>query len=157
MSVLRILDKLDDFLANIAIAAIMIITVIAVFMRYIANDPLQWIEEVLIALFIWAIMLGAASAMKNRQHVSIDAFTVLMPAKVQYAIRIINHLIMISVLSVFGVLGMQLAIEAQDKITPILSIKYMYIDIAVPIGAFWMVLHVMRHLYKDIKTGNKEQ
>ena len=57
------LKNLDDWLAKIFTLAIVVITIIAVFMRYILNDPLQWIEEVLIALYLWAIMFGAASAM----------------------------------------------------------------------------------------------
>ena len=156
MAFLKWLDKLDDLIASAAIFLVIIVTCMAVFMRYAMNNPVQWVEEVLAAVFIWSIMIGAASAMKNRQHVSIDALTAVLPEKVQFAIRIFNHLLAIVVLSAFGVLGFELALRAQEKITPILSIKYTYIDIAVPLGFFWMVLHVARHLYTDLKTRGKE-
>ena len=136
------LKSLDDWLAKIFTLAIVVITIIAVFMRYILNDPLQWIEEVLIALYLWAIMFGAASAMKNRGHVSIDALVVALPKSVV-------------ILVTFGWLGLQLSLAAGDKITPILGFKYTYIDLAVPVGAFWMAFYLLLHLVSDIKKTAK--
>lgn len=156
MSFFKLLDKLDDLIASAGISLIVLITIAAVFMRYIMGDPLQWIEEVLVTLLIWTIMIGAVSAMKHKQHVSIDALTAMLPAKAQRYINIFNDILSIIILGAFGTLGFQLALKAQEKITPFLSIKYMYIDIAVPIGAFWMILHVLRHLYADIKNVPKE-
>jgi len=148
----KVLDTLDDWMAKGCMLAIMSITVLAVFMRYVLNDPLQWIEEVLIALFLWAIMLGAASAMKNRGHVSIDALVIKLPPKARHIIQLFNDVLTIGVLLAIAVLGYQLAMGATDKITPILQISYRYIDIAVPVGACWMVLHVLRNIYKDIRA-----
>lgn len=156
MSIRNLLEVLDDWLGKIAICLIVVITICAVFMRYVLNDPLQWVEEVLIILYIWAIMLGATSAMKAEQHVSIDAFTTLLPVKVQGYLRVLNHVLCIIILGAFGVLGFQLAMEAGEKITPILGLKYTYVDIAVPVGAFWMVIHLVRLLLRDLKKICKE-
>lgn len=150
------LKQLDDWLAKLFTVAIVIITVAAVFMRYILNDPLQWVEEVLIALYIWAIMLGAASAMKSRGHVSIDAFVTLLPAGGQRWVQRFNDVVGIVVLVTFGWLGLQLGLMAGDKITPILGIKYMYLDLAVPVGAFWMALYLFAHLIGDMKKNSKK-
>lgn len=152
---MKFLKSLDDWLAKFFMVTIVIITVVAVFMRYILNDPLQWVEEVLIALYLWAIMLGAASAMKNRGHVSIDALVTVLPKTAQRYIQRFNDVVGIVVLSAFGWLGLQLSLAAGDKITPILSIKYTYVDLAVPVGAFWMVIYLAIHLVGDFmnKTG----
>lgn len=143
---MRFLNQLDDWLAKLFTVAIVVITVVAVFMRYILNNPLQWVEEVLIALYIWSIMIGAASAMKNRGHVSIDAFVTLLPVGAQRWVQRFNDVVSIVVLATFGWLGLQLALLSGDKITPILGIPYMYLDLAVPFGAFWMVLYLLVHL-----------
>jgi len=154
---MNFLKSLDDWLAKFFMLAIVIITVVAVFMRYILNDPLQWVEEVLIALYLWAIMLGAASAMKNRGHVSIDALVSALPKTAQRYIQRFNDVVGIVVLTTFGWLGLQLALAAGDKITPILGIKYTYVDMAVPVGAFWMALYLAAHLIGDFvgKTGEE--
>ncbi len=149
---LNIIRRLDDFLACTLIAIITVITIGAVFMRYIMGAPLQWVEELVIALFIWAIMLGAAAAMKRRQHVSIDVLTSLLPARYQHWSDMLNDIIMIGALSLFGWLGWELAQGAHEKITPILGISYFYIDLAVPVGAFWMVFYCLCHLWRGLTT-----
>ncbi len=150
------LKNLDDWLANLFTVAIVVITILAVFMRYILNDPLQWIEEVLITLYLWAIMLGAVSAMKTRGHVSIDALVVALPKTVQRYLAYFNDVVSIVVLVAFGWLGLQLALAAGDKITPILGFKYTYIDLAVPVGAFWMAFYLLLYLIRDIKNSSRE-
>ena len=147
------LKNLDDWLANLFTVAIVVITILAVFMRYILNDPLQWIEEVLITLYLWAIMLGAVSAMKTRGHVSIDALVVALPKTMQRYLAYFNDVVSIVVLVAFGWLGLQLALAAGDKITPILGFKYTYIDLAVPVGAFWMAFYLLLQLIGDIKKS----
>ena len=154
---MNFLKTLDDWLANALILIIVVITVAAVFMRYIVNDPLQWVEEVLIALYLWAVMLGAASAMHHRGHVSIDAFVTLLPKRAQRAVQYFNDVVGIVVLTTFGYLGLELALAAGDKITPILGIKYTYVDLAVPVGAFWMALYLAAHLIGDIRASSGER
>ena len=109
------LKNLDDWLAKLFTLAIVLITILAVFMRYILNDPLQWVEEVLIALYLWAIMFGAASSMKVRGHVSIDALVGFLPQKVQRYVQHLNDVLGIVVLVTFGWLGLQLAMAADDN------------------------------------------
>ncbi len=147
------LKTLDDWLAKLFTLAIVVITILAVFMRYVLNDPLQWIEEVLIALYLWSIMFGAVSAMKVRGHVSIDVLVVALPKPVQRYVGYLNDVIGIVVLVTFGWLGLELSLAAGDKITPILGFKYTYIDLAVPVGAFWMAFYLLLHLVGDIKKS----
>ena len=148
------IKKLDDGLANLFVFVITIVTIVAVFMRYILHDPLQWIEEVLVALYLWAIMFGAASAMKVRGHVSIDAFVVFLPPKAQRYVQHFNDVLGIVILLTFGWLGLQLSLAAGEKITPILGLKYSLIDLAVPIGACWMAFHLLVRLISDIKNNS---
>lgn len=151
----RLFDDLGDLLGKAAAIAIVAIMVLAVFMRYAMNDPLQWVEEILIFLFIWMIMLGAVSAMRVRGHVSIDAFTSILPKTAQRRIQVFNDIVTIVVLCTLGWLGLELAREAGDKITPILGISYSYIDIAIPVGCFWMALYVLFALFRDM-TGSSQ-
>lgn len=161
----KFLTDLDDWIAVIFTSLIILVTVSGVFMRYFMNAPLQWLEEVTVLLFVWSIMLGAASALKHRGHISIDVFVVNFPENIQIAIKFLNHLVTLFVLTSLAVLGYQLAMKAGEKITPMLSIPYTYIDIAVPVGAAWMILHALRMFWEDVellrqsgkaKTGKEE-
>lgn len=149
----RLLDEIADWSGKAAAVAIVLIMVTAVFMRYAVGDPLQWVEEVLITIFIWMIMLGAASAMRVRGHVSIDAFTSMLSSNTQRWVQVFNDIASIVILCTLGWLGLDLAMEAGDKITAILGISYTYIDLAIPVGCFWMALYVAAHLVRDL-TGS---
>lgn len=149
----KLLTLLGDGLACFVTIVIVAITVVAVFMRYVLGDPLQWVEEVLITLFIWMIMLGAASSMRVRGHVSIDAITSMFSCRIQRGIQVFNDILSIIILGTLGWLGLELALEAGEKITPIIGISYTYIDLAIPVGCFLMVLYVLVHMYRDATTG----
>lgn len=152
-----LLNKLSDILASLAAASIVLITVLAVLMRWLFNAPLIWGEEVLIICYIWLIMLGAASAMSQRMHVSIDAFTSMMPEGWRLSVALVTHLIAIVSLSIFGYLGYELSLIAEDKITPILGVSYLYIDFAVPVGAAIMVLFCLQHLWQDLQQLKRRE
>ena len=143
-----------DWAAKFGSCLIVAIMVFAVFMRYVMRDPVQWIEEILIAIFVWVIMLGAASLMRVRGHVSIDALTGMLPLPVQRWFTIAGDVVCIFSLTTLGWLGLDLAMEAGEKITPILMIPYTYIDLAMPVGCFLMAAYMLVFLWRDV-TGRK--
>lgn len=147
----------NDNVARFGAICIVVIMVASVFMRYIMRDPLQWVEEALIAVFIWLIMLGAVSSMRVRGHVSIDAFTVLLPKSLQRLLAVCVDVVSIVALIALGWLGLELSLEAGDKITPLLMISYTYIDLALPVGCFWMAIYVCFHLVADLSQTPETQ
>lgn len=63
-----------------AISAVLIIVVFAVmiysiFMRYVMNDPLLWSDEVTGWALVAIVMLGAAEAYRQGDHIAIDLLT----------------------------------------------------------------------------------
>jgi TRAP-type C4-dicarboxylate transport system permease small subunit len=146
--------NLDDILACLVLAAIVVITVSAVVMRYLFHAPLAWVEELQLALYLWVIMLGAVSAMKRRKHVGIDAFVNFLPAGARRMMGYWNDALSMVVLLLFAWLGLMLAQGAEEKITPILGIRYAWIDMAIPVGSLLMVLQLVANLcYRDKRKG----
>ena len=142
--------KLDDWLGAAFVVVLVLNTVWSVFMRYVLQAPLQWVEELAIAVFIWTIMIGMVSAMKARMHISIDILTTMLPDKAQRGVRIVNDLISAATLIVLGTLGLQLALESGGKIMSLLGVPYLYIDIAVPVGAYWTALYLIVSVVADL-------
>ncbi|CAI1173460.1 Neu5Ac permease [Serratia quinivorans] len=150
----KLLVNLDDILACLVLTAIVAVTVLAVVMRYLVHAPLPWVEELQLALYLWAIMLGAVSAMKRRKHVGIDVFVNLLPASARRLVLYWNDALSIVVLLSFAWLGLMLAEGAGEKITPILGIRYRWIDMAIPVGSLLMVLQLVVNLcYRDKRMG----
>lgn len=139
----------DDVMAMLTISILIIVTTANVFMRYVMHKPFEWSEEVQIILFIWTVFFGAASVMKAEGHVGIDIFVQYLPARAKKAIRIFDNLVVAVILIITSVLGIKLAIDAWVKITPILGIKYTFIDLAVPVGGVLMLYQIAKKTWRE--------
>lgn len=154
------LKKIDDLIATLAVVGVIGLTVLNVVSRYAFNHPIQWAEELAIALFIWFIFIGISSSMKRNGHVGVDYFVKKLPHSLQIISEIIRAgAIYFVLIYVFIYLGSKLATQASDKITPILGISYEMIDIAVPLGGLLSVIHFTLQLvdkYHNDYRANKE-
>ena len=61
-------------------AAIVLITVAAVWWRYVLNAPIAWTEQVSNMLFVWTVFLGAAVLYREKLHIGVDMFLEMLPA-----------------------------------------------------------------------------
>lgn len=149
-----ILD-IDDVFGMISLVVIVTVTILSVFMRYVIGDPIKWTEEVVLALFVWFTFLGASSATKWDKHIGIDFITDLMPAKIQTVLKYFRYLLLIAVSGVvFIYLGWNLAIRAYHKLTPVLGIKYTYIDLALPLAGILIIIHTLRQVWESLTQKN---
>lgn len=147
---MKLIYKIDEIIAASLVTIIVILTISSVVLRYIFNNPLQWVEEITLSLYIWMIMIGCVCSMKSRKHISIDAINMILPKVWQKYLQYFNDIFSIIILLIFAYVGYQLAYEAVEKITPILGVSYYYIDLAIPVGAVWMALYLGIGLFKKI-------
>ncbi|MCQ9618103.1 TRAP transporter small permease [Paenalcaligenes niemegkensis] len=154
------LKNIDDIIATIAVIGVISLTILNVVSRYALNHPIQWAEELAIALFIWFIFIGVSSSMKRDGHVGVDYFVRKLPRPLKILSEIIRAgAIYFVLIYVFIYLGSKLAAQASDKITPILGISYEVIDIAVPLGGLLTLIHFTSQLvskYRREYCANKE-
>lgn len=154
------LKNIDDLIAALALAGVILLTIANVISRYAFNSPLPWTEELSISLFIWFIFIGVSSTMKRNGHVGVDYFLNKLPRPLRVVGEIIGAIaIYFTLIYVFIYLGGQLAAQAQNKITPILGISYRTIDLAVPLGGAMSLIHFTVNLvrrYQDEYSRPKE-
>jgi TRAP-type C4-dicarboxylate transport system permease small subunit len=150
------LKNIDDVIASMALAGVIGLTIVNVVSRYAFNSPLQWTEELSIALFIWFIFIGVSSTMKRNGHVGVDYFINKLPRPLKITGEIIGIIAMyFALFYVFIYLGSQLAAQAQDKITPILGISYQTIDLAVPLGGALTIIHYTVNLVRKYQEESR--
>lgn len=138
----RLFTLIDDGIGTIALIGIILLTGANVFLRYIVNQPITWLEEVAIGLFIWLVFIGISSAMRRNGHIGVDYFVKKMPRPLKLISHIIRAVAIYYVLIyVFIYLGFDLTSQAVNKVTPILGISYSLIDLAVPIGGILTTIH----------------
>lgn len=124
-----------DWLGALVMACLMIITVMAVFCRYLLDAPLVWTEDVYPLLIMWTVMLGAVAAKRRNEHLRIAVLLERLSAKWRRRIILINQVLEILIIGVVGYFGFMLAMQAKYKVTNVLGIPFAWIDLAVPFGA----------------------
>ena len=149
--------KIYDFTSATLLGTVMVLTVLAVFMRYIMSSPLQWIEEVDGVLFLWAIMLGCASAKGRNIHLTINILSSHVSPSIKKYLLIMIEAITILIMSLLGFYGIQLANQVKFKITNILNISYSYYDYAIPVGAIGVALFSIFNLYDLISNADNSE
>ena len=124
--------NLDVIISGLSLCAIVVITLAGVIMRKIMNQPIAWLEEMQLLLFIYAIFFGGSVAFRYGNQVSIDLVMNRLKGK---AAR---------VLEIFDVV-----------VTPYFKINYAFIDVAAPIGMILMAIQYIVYTYRHLKgLGN---
>ena len=152
----KFLKNLDDYLSMFFMAFIVLLACANVFMRYVVGNPWGWVEEVTIFIFVWLIMLGSASVIKAEGHCSIDVLARKLPDGPRRALELFVDICVITALLLLIWYGMELALQAGDKVTPMLGIPYTYVDLAVPVGCLFMLVYYTRLFWLNL-TGKREK
>lgn len=154
-AVVRVLKNLDEILGMCLMAFIILLACANVFMRYVMGSPWGWVEEVTIFTFVWLTMIGAAAVVKAEGHCSIDVIVRKLSPGPRKAMNIFAGLITITTLLLLTWYGLELALSAGSKVTPILGIPYTYVDLAIPVGCGLMLIHYLEIIWQEIKGENK--
>ena len=74
-----ITSDLIDYLVALTIATTSVLTITQVFLRYVANSPLFWSEELTRYLIVWLTFLGASLGIRHRGHIAIELIYRYLP------------------------------------------------------------------------------
>jgi TRAP-type C4-dicarboxylate transport system permease small subunit len=119
------------FFVALLLAAISIICVTEVLLRYLFAASLSWYDELVGYLLVWLSFLAAVLAQSHGQHVGIGDLVEKAPWKARRLLSVGNHLVMVAVHLVLLVFGAQLAIRFLGERA---------ITIAAPMGLVYGVI-----------------
>ncbi|MDO4614676.1 MAG: TRAP transporter small permease [Lachnospiraceae bacterium] len=89
----RVLFKILEWFAMICMVILTIVVFVDVVLRYIFNQGFAWSQEVATLMLVWFSLIGMAIGVLERIHISIEMFTVKLPAKAISIIESIDHLL----------------------------------------------------------------
>jgi TRAP-type C4-dicarboxylate transport system permease small subunit len=144
------IGRIWGWAAGIPLFVLVLVTIVAVIMRYLFNSPLQSTEEISGLMMIWIVMIGGIAAERDGQHLAIPLLPDALPRRAGLAMNIAITAFSVVVLLYMAYLAWQLAGRAQYKLTQILGVSWFWIDIAVTVGttviAAYMVLRIVRYV-----------
>jgi len=152
-----LLGNLDIAVASLTLTVLVALTVYGVFMRYIINRPLTWLEEVQLACMVWIVFAAGGAAFRTSSHVVIEIFVDLFPQKTQ---RVFSVLISIIVIAVLGYLFIQslgfIAMFARSgRSTSMLKIPFKVIYGIAPVSYILMIISYFYALFADMNEAKE--
>jgi TRAP-type C4-dicarboxylate transport system permease small subunit len=134
---LAITNMLVGFAKWSAIAAAVVMTVmifLQVIFRYVLGDSLSFSEELARFMFIWAVAMGSALALRTRSHIGVEVFVDWLPSRFADKVKIVGSLLN---LLFFGLLiwyGFVMVGETMDQESPALLLPMGYVYLAIPLS-----------------------
>jgi len=137
----RRLATLGIALAAIALLVSLVLIVYSVVMRYALNQPVAWVDEMVGYLLVATVMLAAADALLEGEHIAVDIVTERLSSRGR-RLTLLGGLVAVAASAVL------LAVEGVDmvrfsKLVGLMSNGYMAVpmwipQLLVPIGAVLM-------------------
>lgn len=145
------INRLEEY-ACVALLLLMSFVVLAqVIFRYIFAVPLSWTEELARYCLVWLTFIAGAMCIRSNSHFVID----LLLCKLSITPRLLMQIVILLSMGVFaGVMlytGIVILPIIDMQISPALRISMGYIYLAIPIGSFLMLFHIICAITRKIE------
>lgn len=126
------------------------VTFAQVLARYAFSNSLSWSDEVGRYTFVWMTFIGAAIAVRNRQHVAFDALVKMLPRVAQKICLIASYLSMMIFTAVLIYGGFKFVARGSRQISSALEIPMNYVYIVLPVGGVLILAYLLKNFYEDV-------
>lgn len=157
---MTVITKIYDYIcrAELLVAKVSIAGLTGlVFFSAIARTlrhPVDRALDIAIFLFVWCVLLSADIAMRNDKLVTVDIVTVHLPKKVQYYLKLFNHII----IGLFLLLLIRYSIELSYtsrfvRFQGILWFSYTWVVYSVPVGCTLLLITTILKMRECCRNG----
>jgi len=135
---------IEDWLGTAAMAAILVVMAVQVFLRYVLNQSLIWSEELARYLLIAMVFLGTATAARRGEHIRIDLVDHVLPRDAANVLRRAVDLLVLSYLLYvawhsFEILSI-FATQPSSALGVPMAIPYSTVTVGFGLAAFRLLL-----------------
>lgn len=130
------------------LAALVVIIFVQVVFRYVLDSSLSWSEELARFMFIWIVMLGASTGVKERYHVAITAFISWLPSVPCRVIWFFVESVCFCVAVCMLLYGMEMAGNVISQPSPAMRVSMFWVYVSVPVSGGLMVIYLAESLLK---------
>lgn len=135
-------------LCSVAFAAFCALTLVQVVNRYAIGGEIYWTEEVVILLFVWAVMTGLPVALWSRNEIVVDLLQ-LNPGLLRQLQQGLAETASIVFLVALTWSGLQLMERAGAALSPALELPRWLFYSSIPMGTALSVLVLLGRWWRD--------
>ncbi|MCB2216902.1 TRAP transporter small permease [Desulfofustis glycolicus] len=133
---------LDVMIASF-FAIIVLITILQVILRYAFNASVLGGGETMEALFIYTTAIGAAAAVRRRQHINISFVVDLLPVTARRVVDGIVHLLIAFLNGVMIYYSIRWIGSVGSNESPVLRLPEWMFQLSIPIGCGLVILYCL--------------
>jgi TRAP-type transport system small permease protein len=133
------------------IAAIVLITLAAVWWRYVLDNPLSWIEQVSNMIFIWVVFVGSAVLYRQNLHIGVDMFLGMLNERHRAIWKWVIELGNLLFIVVLFVCSLKLTIDVLPNTAGALDISPAYYYASAPVSCAMMMLYFVEKVVDPTK------
>lgn len=126
---------LEDKLGAALMAALLLITVVNVFVRYFTDQSFAWTEEISCFLMLALAMAGSAAAVVRDSHIRVDYFLASGSAARQRRLALLSALASAFFFAVLGLLSAQMAWDEfrYNETSPAIGVPKWWYSVWLPV------------------------
>ena len=125
----------EDTLGAFLMAALLLITLLNVFVRYFTDQSFAWTEEISCVLMLLLSMAGSAAALVRDSHIRVDYFFARGTPARQQRLAILSALAVAAFFGLLGVLSAQMAWDEFrfNETSPAIGIPKWWYSVWLPV------------------------
>lgn len=132
------------------LAAISMLGLYQVLIRFVFNQPSSWTEEIIGRLLIWTVALGVVAAFRQGALVSVDVMLRWSRGRWRQVVRLIILLVTATFLGLLAWVGYDLAWRIRFQTFASIPISISWAYLALPVGATFSLLAVVAHYFDPV-------
>jgi C4-dicarboxylate transporter, DctQ subunit len=164
---LRILDRLEEWLIAALMGGATAVIFVAVVHRYASALPvpvlqdwllkvnLSWAQELCIYMFIWMAKFGAAYGVRTGIHVGVDVLINQLPSRLRAKVIVFGLLAGALFTGVVGTLGAEFVwdIAHTEQVSADLELPMWIVYLAIPCGSYLMCFRFLQVTWRFVHSG----
>ena len=154
---LNAIEKVEKVVLAVSMAAMVILMLYQVILRYVFSASNSWSEELVRYLFILDVMLAASIAVRRNSHLQIDVLINCFSPKLKRIFTIAATLAGIVFLALLFWYSLDLCMTATSNVSPGLGIPMSIPYACVPLGAVLMILTSIEVILKTVEELRHEE
>ena len=154
---LNAIEKAEKVVLAASMAAMVILMLYQVILRYVFSASNSWSEELVRYLFILDVLLAASIAVRRNSHLQIDVLINCFSPKLKRIFTIAATLAGIVFLALLFWYSLDLCMTATSNVSPGLGIPMSIPYACVPLGAVLMILTSIEVILKTVEELRHEE
>ena len=150
-----VLEKILRWILGISMAVMVAVIFYQVILRYVFHNSNIWSEELARYLMCYAVLFGAAIAVRKGSHLQVDFLINMLPERARCIAVTLCTLAGDAFLVFFFIYGISLCSGTVNSISSGTKIPMAYVYACLPIGAVLMILASVEVILKELVKYNE--